>query len=57
MMELVRNGETFQLNANAGAPLGQDGFINFGFDLKNQDATTRAGPVSGRILFESKWSG
>ena len=44
-----RNGETFQLNANVGAPLGQDGFINFGFDLKNQDATTRAGAVSGNI--------
>lgn len=44
-----RNGETFQLNANVGAPLGSEGFINLGFDLKNQDATTRAGAVSGNI--------
>ena len=44
-----RNGETFQLNANVGAPLGNEGFINLGFDLKNQDATTRAGAVSGNI--------
>lgn len=44
-----RNGETFQLNGNVGTKLGSDGFVNFGYDIKNQDATTRAGQVSGDI--------
>lgn len=44
-----RNGETFQLSGNVGTKLGSDGFVNFGYDIKNQDATTRAGQVSGDI--------
>lgn len=44
-----RNGETFQANGDIGLPLGSDGFINLAFDYKNQDATTRAGAVSGSI--------
>lgn len=44
-----RNGETALLSANVGSALGRDGFINFGFDYKNIDATTRAGEVSGSI--------
>ncbi|KAA8733742.1 TonB-dependent receptor [Acinetobacter qingfengensis] len=44
-----RNGETYQAYGNFGVALGQDGFIHFAYDYKNQDATTRAGTVSGNI--------
>ncbi|KAA8733731.1 TonB-dependent receptor [Acinetobacter qingfengensis] len=44
-----QNGETYQTNGDFGLPLGQEGFIHFAYDYKNQDAVTRAAAASGQF--------